>query len=102
MVAKTSSESNLSWWSCLLLMDNSMRRKVGGDFDDSKLTTLAKRKSVNISNKFFSLKLMNIFLSHTLAFQVFAQSQAILNNQNFHNFIQIVIQILDLILSNSK
>ena len=102
MVAKTSSESNLSSWFCLLLVDNLMQQKVVYDFDDFKLKTLAKRKSVNIGKRFFFLKLIRIFLSHTLIFQVFDQSQAILNNQNFHNFIQLVIQKLDLILSNLK
>ena len=68
----------------------------------SGIIILAKRKLVNIGNKFFFLKLTHIFLSRTLIFQVFAQSPAILNNQIFHSFIQIIIQILDLILSNLK
>jgi hypothetical protein len=102
MVAKTSSESNLSSWFCLLLVDNLMQQKVVYVFDDFKLNTLAKRKSVNIGNRFFFLKLIGIFLFHTLVFQVFDQNLAILNNQIFHNFIQIVIQKLDLILSNLK
>ena len=102
MVAKTSSENNLSQLFCLLLEDNSMQRKAVGSFDDSKLTALTKRKQVNIGNKFFFLKLIGIFLSHTLVFQVFCQNQATPNNQNFLNFIQIINQILDLILSNLK
>ena len=65
MVAKTSNESNLSLWSCHPLKDNLMQRRVDGDFYDSKLTPLTKRKLVNIGNKFFFLKLKHIFLFHT-------------------------------------
>ena len=100
--AETSNESNLSLWSCPLPAGSLMRQKVALNFYDFKLIVLAKRKLVNIGNKFFFLKLTHIFLSRTLIFQVFAQSPAILNNQIFHSFIQIIIQILDLILSNLK